>query len=410
VIPHVLLALAVIIAVAHFFGALFRLIGQPPVVGEMIAGILLGPSLLGRVAPEASLHLFPPAILPILSLTSQLGVILFMFLVGVEFDLDWLRRHSRASFVISQASIAAPLLLGAALAVRLYFPFGPPAFSVAEFALFIGVAMSITAFPVLARILRDSGLSRTRLGMTALTAAALGDVTAWCLLAFVIGVVQSQPERIFRTVALAAAFIALMFLGVRRICARMVGKHARKQLPSVAAVLLACVGLALASLATSCIGVHALFGAFLFGVVIPHDSALAQNLSTVLGRPVGAVLLPVFFAFTGLFTQIGLLRGSRAWAVCVAILAVASLGKIGGSYLAARLTGSPPRPAAALAVLMNTRGLMELIVLNVGLKLGILTPALFAMFVIMAVVTTFATAPILHFVARRAPLDAGATA
>ncbi|HXO87021.1 MAG TPA: cation:proton antiporter [Candidatus Acidoferrales bacterium] len=408
-IPQVLIALAVILAVAHLFGALFRRIGQPPVVGEMIAGISLGPSLLGRVAPALSAHLFPATIVAFLSVISQLGVILFMFLVGVEFDIDWLRRQSRSSFVISQASIATPLLLGAALAVWLYRPFGPPAFSLAEFALFIGVAMSITAFPVLARILRDLRLNRTRLGMTALTAAALGDITAWCLLAFVIGVVQSEPERIFRTVALAAAFIALMFLGVRRLCAWIVRKHARKQLPPAVPALLACVGLALASLATSRIGVHALFGAFLLGVVIPHDSVLARNLSTILGSPVRALLLPVFFASTGLFTEMGLLRGPRAWTVCLAILAVASLGKIGGSYLAARLTGSPPRPAAALAVLMNTRGLMELIVLNVGLKLGILSPALFAMFVIMAVVTTFATAPILQIVARRAPLDSEAT-
>ena len=409
-IPEVLIALAVIIAVAHLFGALFRRMGQPPVVGEMIAGIALGPSLLGRVAPALSAHLFPAAIVPFLSVSAQLGVVLFMFLVGVEFDIDELRRQSRSSFLISQASIATPFLLGSALAVWLYGPFGPPAFSLVEFALFIGVAMSITAFPVLARILRDFRLNRTRLGVTALTAAAVGDVTAWCLLAFVIGVVQFQPERIFRTLALAAAFIALVFLGVRRVCAWLVRKRARKQLPPAVSVLLACAGLALASLATSRIGVHAVFGAFLFGVVIPHDSALARNLTTILGRPVGALLLPVFFASTGLFTQIGLLRSPRAWAVCLAILAVASLGKIGGSYLAARLTGSPPGAAAALAVLMNTRGLMELIVLNVGLKLGILPPALFAMFVIMSVVTTFATAPILRIVARRAPLDSAATA
>jgi Kef-type K+ transport system membrane component KefB len=405
VIPNLLLALAVIIAAAHLLGALFRRMGQPPVVGEMIAGISLGPSLLGRVAPAVSAHLFPAAIVPNLSLISQFGVILFMFLVGVEFDIDWLRRQSRSSFVISQASIATPFLLGAALAVWLYRPFGPPAFSLAEFALFIGVAMSITAFPVLARILRDFRLDRTRLGMTALTAAAVGDVTAWCLLAFVIGVVQSQPERIFGTLALATAFIALMLLAVRPFYAWIARNEARKRLPPSVAFLLACAGLALAAVATDRIGIHALFGAFLFGVIFPHDSALGRNLSTILDRPVRALLLPVFFASTGLFTQIGLLHGPRAWVVCLAIVAVASLGKIGGSYLAARLTGWPSRPAAALAVLMNTRGLMELIVLNIGLKLGILSPALFAMFVIMALVATFATAPILQIVTGRAPLD-----
>jgi Kef-type K+ transport system membrane component KefB len=405
VIPNLLLALAVIIVVAHLFGALFRRIGQPPVVGEMIAGISLGPSLLGRIAPGLSADLFPAAILPYLSVVSQFGVILFMFLVGVEFDINWLRGQSRSSFVISQASIATPFLLGAALAVWLYRPFGPPGFSLAEFALFIGVAMSITAFPVLARILRDLQLDRTRLGRTALTAAAVGDVSAWCLLAFVIGVVQSQPERIFRTVALAAAFIALMFLAVRPFYAWIARDQARKQLPPSVAFLLACAGLALAALATDRIGIHALFGAFLVGVVIPHDSTVAHNLHSICERPVETLLLPVFFASTGLFTQIGLLHGPRAWAVCLAILAVASLGKVGGSYVAARLTGSRPRPAAALAVLMNTRGLMELIVLNIGLKLGILSPALFAMFVLMAVATTFATAPILKIVTRRAPLD-----
>jgi Kef-type K+ transport system membrane component KefB len=405
VISNLLLALAVIIAVAHLFGALFRCIGQPPVVGEMIAGISLGPSLLGRVAPALSAHLFPAAIVPYLSVISQFGVILFMFLVGVEFDIDWLRRQSRSCFIISQASIATPLLLGAVLAVWLYRPFGPPAFSLAEFALFIGVAMSITAFPVLARILRDCRLDGTRLGMTALAAAALGDVTAWCLLAFVIGVLQSRPERIFPTVALATAFIALMFLAVRPFYAWIARTQARKHLPPPVAVLLAGAGLALAAFATDRIGIHGLFGAFLFGVIIPHDSALAHNLNSICERPVQTLLLPVFFASTGLFTQIGLLHGPRAWVVCLAIVAVASLGKIGGSYFAARLTGSPSLPAAALAVLMNTRGLMELIVLNIGLKLGILSPALLAMFVIMALVTTFATAPILEILRGRAPLD-----
>jgi Kef-type K+ transport system membrane component KefB len=375
----------------------------------MIAGISLGPSLLGRAAPEVSAHLFPAAIVPHLSAISQFGVILFMFLVGVEFDIDWLRRQSRSSFIISQASIAAPFLLGAGLAVWLYRPFGPRAFPLPEFALLIGVAMSITAFPVLARILRDVRLERTRLGMTALTAAAVGDVTAWCLLAFVIGIVQSQPERIFCTVALATAFIALMLLVVRPFYAWMASDQTRKQpLPAVA-VLLACAGLALSALATDRIGIHALFGAFLFGVIIPHDSALAHNLSSICGRPVQTLFLPVFFASTGLFTQIGLVHDLGAWIICLAIVAVASFGKIGGSYLGARLTGTQPRSAAVLAVLMNTRGLLELIVLNIGLKLGLLSPALFAMFVIMALFTTFATAPILQIVTRHNRLDSEIT-
>jgi Kef-type K+ transport system membrane component KefB len=405
VIPHLLVALAAIIIVAHLIGGLFARIGQPPVVGEMIAGISLGPSLLGRIAPAVSAHLFPAAILPYLSAISQTGVILFMFLIGVEFDFNWLRSRSRSSLVISQAGIVTPFLLGAALAVWLYPAFCSGAFSFAEFALFVGVAMSITAFPVLARILRDFRLDRSTLGMTALAAAAVGDVTAWCLLAFIVGVVQSQPARIVRTVALVAAFVASTFLAVRPVVAWMVRKQAQKRLPAAMAFLLACAGLALASRVTDRIGIHALFGAFLFGVIIPHDSALAHHLPLIIARPVQVLLLPVFFASTGLFTEIGLLRGPRAWAACLAIVAVASLGKVGGSYLAARLTGSRSRPAAALAILMNTRGLMELIVLNVGLRLGILSPALFAMFVLMAVSTTLATAPLLGRVTRRAHLD-----
>ncbi len=252
----------------------------------------------------------------------------------------------------------------------------------------------MTAFPVLARILTDRGMQRSRLGVIALTCAAVDDVSAWCLLAFVVSVVRPDQQGALLTLGLVLVYVLLMLVCVRPLLARYVAKHDAGGLTrsSLGLVLL---GLLLSALATEAIGIHALFGAFLFGALIPHDSRLARELGERVESVTLALFLPAFFAFTGMRTQIGLLGGTEDWLWCALIVLVASLGKFGGSFAAARLTGLATRDALALGVLMNTRGLMELIVLNVGLDLGVLTPKLFAMLVIMAVVTTLATSPIL---------------
>jgi len=393
---HVLLALVVVIVVARAMGALFRRFEQPPVIGEVVAGILLGPSLLGRVAPEASAFLLPPAVAPFLGILAQVGVILYMFLVGLELDAGMLRRRAHASVAVSHASIIAPFLLGSALALWLHPILAPAGVGFTVFALFMGVSLSVTAFPVLARILTDRGLQNTRTGAIALACAAVDDVSAWCLLAFVVGIVQADAGRVVGTITLTAGFIVAMLVAVRPAALRLVAL--REASPNLTQGVLAvvCVALLVSSLATETIGIHALFGAFLLGAIVPHDSALARDLREKLGDLVVVLLLPAFFAFTGMRTQIGLVHGAEEWAICGVIILVASLGKFGGSAIAARLTGLGWRQSAALGILMNTRGLMELIVLNIGLDLGVLSPKLFAMLVLMALVTTFATTPILH--------------
>jgi Kef-type K+ transport system membrane component KefB len=398
----VLLALVVIIIVARVLGAAFGRLNQPEVIGEMIAGILLGPSLLGRAAPGLSAHLFPPTVLPFLSVISQIGVILYMFLVGVGLDTKLLWHRMGISIAISQASIIVPFVLGSTLALWLYPVLSTRDLPFTEFALFMGVAMSVTAFPVLARILMDRQMHKTRIGAIALSCAAAGDVMAWCLLAFVVSVARARPGRTLVTVALTGGFIALVFF-VAQPALRWVtrSQFAGRETNRDTIFFIICVALLLAALATERIGIHALFGAFLIGVIVPHDSLLAHDVGKKLEDSVVVLLLPAFFALTGLRTEIGLVHGIRNWVICFVIIAVASVGKFGGTFVAARLTGSDWQQAAALGVLMNTRGLMELIVLNIGLDLGVLSPTLFAMLVLMAVVTTVITTPILQAVSSR---------
>jgi Kef-type K+ transport system membrane component KefB len=396
---HVLLALAVVIVVARLFGAIFRRLNQPPVIGEVVAGIFLGPSLLGRLAPEASAFVLPPAIAPFLGILSQVGVIVYMFLVGLELDTKLLRQRTHASVAISHASIVAPFLFGAVLALWLYPILSSSEVSFTVFALFMGVSMSVTAFPVLARILTDRQMHKTHLGTVALACAAVDDVTAWCLLAFVVSVVNAEPGRILVTLALTAAYISAVLLLVRPAAAWLAQVHARRGRLRQDTLAIVFVALLLSALTTEGIGIHALFGAFLLGAVVPHDSTLARDLRERLEDVVVVLLLPAFFAFTGMRTEIGLVNGLGQWLLCGVIIFVASLGKFGGSAVAARLTGLDWRQAASLGILMNTRGLMELIVLNIGLDLGVLSPTLFAMLVLMALVTTLATTPILHLLA-----------
>jgi Kef-type K+ transport system membrane component KefB len=393
---HVLLALAVVLITARGVGSVFRRLGQPPVIGEVIAGILLGPSLLGWLAPAAYEYLLPVSIAPHLGVLAQIGVILFMFLVGLELDTGALRHGTHSTIAISHASIIVPFLLGSTFALWLYPRYSTSDVPFVVFALFLGVSLSVTAFPVLARILTDQNLHRTPLGTLALTCAAVDDVTAWCLLAFVVSVAKAQIGSAAVTVALTLVFIAVVLLFARPLLLRLVERVERQGQLTQTPTALLFIALLLSALATESIGIHALFGAFLLGAVIPHDSRVAKDLAKRLEDLVIIFLLPAFFAFTGMRTQIGLVRGLSEWGVCAAVVVIATLGKFGGSYVAARLTHIPWRESAALGVLMNTRGLMQLIVLNIGLDLKVLSPQLFAMFVLMAIITTLMTAPILE--------------
>jgi Kef-type K+ transport system membrane component KefB len=393
---HVLLALTAVIALGRILGKAFTYIGQPPVIGEVIAGILLGPSLLGRLSPETMDFLLPKDAAPHLGIIAQLGAILYMFIVGLELNTGQLRAIAHSVLAVSHVSIVLPFVLGAGLALWLYPALSNQAVPFTSFALFVGVAMAITAFPVLARILTDRGLARTSLGVTALGAAAVGDVTAWCLLALVVGVAKAQVGEALLVLLWSTLFVAGMLLVVRPLVAAYVGRHGDVP-PARGTVAIVIIGVLLAALTTEAIGIHAVFGAFLIGVLIPHDSRLARDIGRKLYDVVTVLLLPAFFAFTGLRTQIGLVSTGGEWAMCAAIVVVATAGKFGGAFVAARWTGNSWREAAAVGSLMNTRGLMELIVLNIGLDLGVISPTLFAMMVIMALVTTMATAPALHY-------------
>ena len=398
----------VVVVAARLCGCLSARIGQPKVIGEIVAGILLGPSLLGWVAPAVSLSLFPPNSLGTLKLLAEVGVVLFMFVVGL--DLESLRGVAHTALVVSHASILLPYFLGVVLSLALYRSLAPAGVPFVPFALFMGIAMSITAFPVLARILEERGLTRTPLGSTAITCAAVDDVTAWSILAIVIAIGKAQGlASSGLTVLMAASFIGLMWYVVGPAVRWIIGRSApgRPSKNILAFVLLMLIG---SALTTERIGIHALFGAFLVGVVMPREATFRAELVQRLEEVSAILFLPLFFAFTGLRTQIGLLDTAGSWLMCLAVIAVATAGKLGGSMAAARLSGMGTLDAFALGALMNTRGLVELIALNVGYELGILSPRIFAMLVLMALVTTFSTAPLLALAdrlrkRRSAPVD-----
>jgi Kef-type K+ transport system membrane component KefB len=387
----------VIVAAARCAGFVARKMGQPEVIGEIAAGILLGPSLLGWSLPSVFHFVFPESSFGTLRLLSQVGVCLFMFSVGLDLDLTQLKGRAPTAVVVSHVGIVFPYFLGVLLSLFLFVPLAPANTSFLAFALFIGIAMSITAFPVLARILEDKQLSKTPLGATAITCAAVDDVTAWSLLAFVVGIVNAASvSSALITVVLAGAFSVAMIFGSRPLLRRTIpGRFLAGEAPTgglLAAVLMFTFA---SALFTEVIGVHALFGAFLAGLVMPNSAVFRNNLRDRLEKFSAVFLLPLFFAFTGLRTEIRLLNDVESWLICFFIIAVATLGKLGGSMLAARWTGLKWKESFMLGALMNTRGLMELIALNIGYDLGILSPRIFAMMVVMALVTTMMTGPLL---------------
>ena len=396
-LSRLLLQIVIIIVVARVAGLICSRIGQPAVVGEMIAGILLGPSLFGWLAPGAFSFVFAPASLSTLGLISQIGVCLFMFVVGMELDQEHLRRRAKTALFVSQVSIVFPFFLGVLLSLWLYTPLAAPGASFTSFALFLGIATSITAFPVLARILDERGISKTSLGSTAISCAAVGDVTAWSILAFIVVLTRAGSiVSILVDLVLLIGFVAFMLLIVRALLSRWfsIGENDEKLTKStMAGVLLVFLA---SALTTEILGIHALFGAFLAGVIMPSKTAFRHALKLRLENFSSILLLPLFFAFIGLRTQIGLLEGISGWGICLLIIFVATLGKLGGGMVTARLTGVTWLDSFRLGALMNTRGLMELIALNLGYDLGILSPAIFAMLVIMGLTTTVFTVPLLN--------------
>lgn len=388
-----------IILVARFFGWVFRKIGQPSVIGEMVAGIVLGPSLIGMYFPEFSATLFPQESLGNLQFLSQIGLILFMFVIGMELDLKVLKNKAHESVVISHASIVIPFALGLTLAYFIYHTFAPIGVEFASFGLFMGIAMSITAFPVLARIVQERGLQKTKLGTIAITCAAADDITAWCILAVVIAIVKAGSfTSSLYVIGLAIIYVIVMLKIVRPFLKRVGDLNSTRESLNKPVVAIFFLTLLFSAYASELIGIHALFGAFLAGAIMPENHKF-RNIFIEKVEDVSVILLlPLFFVFTGLRTQIGLLNDPYLWKVTGVIIAVAVVGKFFGSAFAAKFVGQSWKDSLAIGALMNTRGLMELVVLNIGYDLGVLSTEIFTMMVIMALVTTFMTGPALDFI------------
>lgn len=391
------LQMTVILAACRLMGALFRKLHQPRVVGEMFAGIMLGPSLLGWIAPHFSAYLFPASSLGFLNALSQVGVIIFMFLVGLGINPKELKHQSHAAVLISHVSITAPFVLAALLGLFLYPRLSDDSVKFTNFALFMGAAMSVTAFPVLARILIERDMMKSALGNVAIACAAVDDVTGWCILAYIVVRIRSAhaTTSIWITIGGILLFGAIMVYGVRwllRGFERTYHKHGEISENLMALMIL----LALASaLCTERLGIHLLFGSFLMGAIMPKEPKFVRYILDRFETVTVTLLLPLFFAFTGLRTNVGLLRSPELWFYCALIILTAAAGKLGGSLIAARTVGMSWRDAAGLGTLMNTRGLMGLVILDIGLDIKVISPALFTMMVVMALVTTFMAVPLL---------------
>lgn len=400
-LARLLLAVAVVVALSKAFGAVVQRFGHPAVIGEIIAGIVLGPSVLGAVWPAGAKALIPAAVMPDLNALAQVGVVLFIFLTGLELNTKLLRGRGHVAVVVSHVSIAVPFLLGVLLSAVAYARFAPAGVGFLAFALFVGVSMSVTALPVLVRILKDLGMFRSEVGVVALTCAVIDDVTAWTLLALVVALVTaSSLTGVFLTIGLMALFVLVLVVAMRPLLARFVPRVDSSKLSMVAPLML--VAVLLCAMFTEWIGVHAMFGAFLFGVVFPRGNVVSEWLHDKVGGLTTALMLPLFFAYSGLRTNIGLIKNDGGlWLWCAAILVVAVVGKLAGSAIAARAVGETWNRSLQVGALMNCRGLTELVVLNIGLDIGVLSPTLFTILVIMALVSTAMSGPLVTWLARR---------
>ncbi|MBW4511211.1 MAG: cation:proton antiporter [Scytonematopsis contorta HA4267-MV1] len=394
----VLSEVLIVIGLSRIVGLAFKWIKQPLVIGEIVAGIMLGPSLFGLLAPDLAATLFPPMTVPFLNVLSQVGLIFFMFLIGLELNPKYLKGNLDIAILTSHVSILMPFSLGTLLALLLYPLVSNASVPFTAFTLFLGAAMSITAFPVLARIITENNLQNTRLGTLALTCAAVDDVTAWCLLALAIAVArEGSIIGAIPTIIESLVYIGFMVTVGRWFLQRLAVYYRRIGRLNQFVLALIYMGVVASALITELIGIHLIFGAFLLGAIMPKNAALVRELAVKTEDFVLIFLLPIFFAYSGLRTQIGLLNRPELWLLCGAVLSVAIIGKYVGTYVAARFSGISKRESSALGWLMNTRGLTELIVLNIGLELGVISPLLFTMLVIMALVTTFMTSPLLEW-------------
>lgn len=392
-----LIQIVIILAVAQVVGMALRKVSQPAVVGEMLAGILLGPSVLGALWPTGYALLFPAGSVRFLSSVSQLGLVMFMFLVGLELRPSDLRGRGHAAVLISHTSIVLPLFLGALLSLVLYPVLGPENVSFRAFTLFVGAAMSVTAFPVLARLLADHRLTETRLGVLALACAAVDDVSAWCILAVVVALTRPgvATSGLALTLIGSIAFVAAMFLLVRPRLAWLARRQAAEG--GISRGLLSAIVIVMLTSAwvTQKLGVHALFGAFVAGVIMPKSPTFVRDAASPIEDVLLVVLLPLFFATTGIRMSLDIFEGLAMWAFFGLVLLVAFAGKLGGSAVASRMAGLSWRESLSLGTLMNTRGLMGLIILSVGVDVGVLSQPLFVMMVLMSIITTIATTPLL---------------
>lgn len=400
-ISILLIQIIVVLLAVRLFSFLFRYIGQPGVIGEIVAGIVLGPSLLGYFFPQVFGWLFREESLTNLELISQLGLILFMFVIGMELDFGVIRKKINETLVISHAGILVPFFGGIVASYWVYEEYASDRTSFLPFALFIGISMSITAFPVLARIIQERNMTHTQVGTLSIASAANDDVTAWCLLAVVIAIAKAGTFlSALYAVGFTAAYILIMFYIVRPFLKKTGEVYATGEVINKTFVSFIFLILVVSSTITELIGIHALFGAFMAGVVMPSNIGFRKVMMEKVEDVALVFFLPLFFAYTGLHTEIGLIDTPQLWGICVLLIVVAVAGKFGGCALAARLVGESWRNSLTIGTLMNTRGLMELVALNIGYEMGVLPPEIFVILVIMALVTTFMTTPLLSFIER----------
>jgi len=406
-VPILLLQLLAILGAARIFAVLLRRLGQPPVIGEMLAGIALGPIVFGALAPQAQAFLFASANLGALNGLSEIGLILFMFIVGAELRLPGdVRRHLGAAGATGLFSVLLPFALGLAISPALHERFAPAGIDFWSFAFFMAASMSITAFPVMARILRDNGMTATPVGRLSLTAAALADALAWIALAFVVALISSKAgwSAFAITIGGCIGLSVFLFFALRPWLARLLARHAPDGRPQAGLFALILILLFATSAATSALGLHAVFGAFLFGAALPRDDRLLECLGERIEHVALVALVPVFFALAGLNTTADAFAGAGFGALAL-ILVVAVFGKVLGAVAGARVGGYGWRDSFAVGSLMNARGLMELIVIKIGFDIGVIGREMFTMLMVMAVLTTLMTTPLLIALARPAPRD-----
>lgn len=393
------LQLAFVLGACRVVGLLAGRVGQSQVVSEMITGVLLGPSLLGLLLPGAQAYLFPKESMPILYAVSQVGLALYMFLVGLEFQVELIRRRMRSALSVSLAGIVVPFFLGGVIATFLAddADFFSPGVSRTEAVLFLGASMSITAFPMLARIIHERGLAGTSLGTLALAAGSLDDAAAWCVLAVVLASFAGDPTFALIAIGGGLAYAVLLVTVGRRLLAPLGASVERAGTMSNGILTVTLMLVMLGAWFTDWIRIYAVFGAFVMGVAMPRGR-FAEEVTRIVGPLVTTFLLPLFFVYSGLNTRIGLVDTPALWGITIVVLLAATLGKGVACWLAARLNGEPNGEALAIGALMNARGLMELIILNIGLERGIIQPTLFTIMVLMAIVTTLAATPAFEWV------------